>query len=144
LTRSIVDTEAQLRAQRTLRDRLQALLASRPGKLSDLLDVERELARVQGVIDSTQSNLAVMRARVDMSALTIDYASAGAPVTDRTFAPIREALVDFLRLAAEGVATMIKIAAVALPWVLLVWLIVWAFRAMRRRARKPPPSSASS
>src|SRR5262249_41092836 len=73
LTRDIVDTEAHLRAQTTLRDRLQQLLRSRPGRLSDLLDVERELARVQGEIDSTQSNLAVMRTRVDMSELTISY-----------------------------------------------------------------------
>src|SRR5262249_33762373 len=46
LTRSIVDTTASLNAQKTLRDRLQDLLSHRPGRLSDLLDVERELARV--------------------------------------------------------------------------------------------------
>ena len=64
LSREIVDTEAQLRAKLTLRDRLQALLAGRPGRLSDLLAVERELARVQAEIDSAQSQLTVMRARV--------------------------------------------------------------------------------
>ena len=51
LTREIVDTEATLRAKRALRDRLQQLLATRPGSLADLLGVERELARVQGEID---------------------------------------------------------------------------------------------
>src|SRR5262249_46573296 len=64
LTRSIVDTQAHLRAQTTLRDRLQTMLQNHPGRLSELLDVERELARVQGDIDSTQSELAVMRTRV--------------------------------------------------------------------------------
>ena len=42
LSREIVDTEAQLRAKTTLRDRLQGLLAGRPGRLADLLEVERE------------------------------------------------------------------------------------------------------
>ena len=37
LTREIVDTEATLRAKRALRDRLQQLLATRPGSLADLL-----------------------------------------------------------------------------------------------------------
>ena len=39
LTREIVDTEATLRAKRALRDRLQQLLATRPGSLADLLGI---------------------------------------------------------------------------------------------------------
>lgn len=77
LTRSITDTEAHIRARTTLRDRLQAVLAARPGKLSDLLEVEQELARVQQEIDAAQSSLAVMRTRVATSALTIRYESEG-------------------------------------------------------------------
>ena len=61
LTRQIVDTEAALRAKTTLRGRLEQLLASRPGALSDLLEVDRELARVQAEIDDTQSDQPVMR-----------------------------------------------------------------------------------
>lgn len=135
LTRAIVDTEARLRAARTLRDRLQALLASRPGKLSDLLDVERELARVQGDIDSTESNLAVMRTRVSMSVATLTYSSAGAPLTDRTFEPIKDALTNFLRIFAEVVGFMISAVAVVLPWLLLLWLVVWVLRLWLRRRR---------
>jgi hypothetical protein len=133
LTRSLIDTEARLRAARTLRDRLQALLATRPGKLSDLLDVERELARVQGDIDSTESNLAVMRTRVSMSTLTIDYASAGAPVTDTTLDPIKQALVRFMAIIAEGIGEIIKLIAFILPWALLLWLVVWLLGAWSRR-----------
>jgi hypothetical protein len=51
LSRAIVDAEATLRARRVLRDRLQQLLATRPGSLTDLLGAERELARVQGELD---------------------------------------------------------------------------------------------
>ena len=80
LTRQIVDTEARLRAQTALRDRLQDLLRSRPGRLADLLEVERELARVQGEIDAVQSALAVMRTRVAMSELTLTIALRPAPL----------------------------------------------------------------
>ncbi|MFZ2030651.1 MAG: DUF4349 domain-containing protein, partial [Vitreimonas sp.] len=111
LTRSIVDTQAHLRAQTALRDRLQQLLQSRPGRLSDLLEVERELARVQGEIDSTQSNLAVMRARVDMSELTITYQSAPRSVGSDTFEPLRQAFANFLGIVAGGFAAIIVLIA---------------------------------
>src|SRR5262249_8913389 len=92
LTRSIVDTEAQLRAKKTLRDRLQQLLASRPGRLSDLLEAERALAQVQGEIDAIESGLTVMRTRVAMSELTLSYESETEPLRSDLFEPLTEAL----------------------------------------------------
>ena len=146
LTRQIVDTEATLRAESTLRDRLQKLLASRPGKLSELLDVERELARVQGEIDATQSNLAVMKTRVAMSVLDVDYTSAGAPVTDTTFEPIKKALVTFFRYIAEGIGLMITLIAVLAPWALVIGFVAWLILRLRRKrpaapAAEPPAAS---
>jgi hypothetical protein len=135
LTRAIVDTEANLRAQRTLRDRLQNLLASRPGKLGELLEVERELARVQGEVDSIESNLAVMRTRVSMSVLTIDYQSSGKPLTDTTFEPLGHAFQDFLRHVVEGFAWMITFVAVVLPWALLAWGVSFLWLRWRRKVR---------
>ena len=111
LTRQIVDTQAHLRAQTALRDRLQQLLQNRPGRLSDLLEVERELARVQGDIDATQSNLAVMRTRVDMSELTITYQSAPRPVGSDTFEPLRQAFANFLGIIVVGFAAIITLIA---------------------------------
>ena len=77
LTRQIVDTEAAIRAKTALRDRLQALLETHPGKLSDLLDVETALSDAQDKLDATQSELAVMRERVATSVMTLDYQSTG-------------------------------------------------------------------
>jgi hypothetical protein len=147
LTRAIVDTEARLRAQTALRDRLQRLLESRPGRLSDLLEVERELARVQAEIDSVQSNLAVMRTRVSMSELTLNYQSAPRPLRSDTFRPLGEALANFLGFVVAGFAAIITVIAVLLPWALVIGLIVWAALRWRKRrggrffnrAPKTPP-----
>jgi hypothetical protein len=146
LTRAIIDTEARMKAQSTLRDRLQALLASRPGKLGELLEVERELARVQADIDSIQSNLAVMKTRVAMSVLTIEYKSSGAPVTDTTLEPIKNAFTDFLKIVVQGFAAMLYFVAAVLPFALVIALVAWLvmrWRAKRRAARlveTAPPS----
>ncbi|HWA01134.1 MAG TPA: DUF4349 domain-containing protein [Caulobacterales bacterium] len=153
LTRDIVDTEARLRAAHTLRDRLQQLLQRRPGKLSDLLDIERELARVQGEIDSTESNLAVMRARVDMSVLDLNYASSAQSIRSDTFKPLGDALAGFVGWLVIGVASIITAFAILLPWALAAWGIVWLLLFIRRRmggrffkrrkADDPPPAANS-
>lgn len=132
LTRSIVDTEAHMRAQTALRDRLQAMLQNRPGRLSDLLDVERELARVQGDIDSTQSQLAVMRTRVSMSELTLTYQSSPMAVGSDTFEPLRQALAGFLNVVVIGFAAIITLVAGLLPFAIVIIPIVWALLKWRR------------
>jgi hypothetical protein len=149
LTRQIVDTEARLTALRTLRDRLQGILATRPGRLSDLLEVERELARVQGELDSTVSTLAVMRQRVDMAELTIQYTMEPPALTGRTGEPIRDALSGFLWTSAQNVGVIITLLAAVLPWLVLIAVCVWIARRLRvgqtwrlpwRRRSPPPPA----
>ncbi len=147
LTRSIVDTEARLRAQTALRDRLQQLLRSRPGRLSDLLEVERELARVQGEIDAVQSSLAVMRTRVAMSELTLNYRSAPRPVGSDTLEPLRQAFANFLGIVVSGFAAIIVIIAGLIPiaviGVPLIWLLLrWRRSRGGRLFRRDPPTSA--
>jgi ABC-type multidrug transport system fused ATPase/permease subunit len=146
LTRAIVDTEARLRALTSLRDRLQDLLRSRPGRLADLLEVERELARVQGEIDSIQSNLAVMRTRVAMSELNLNYQSSPRPLGSDTFQPLREAFASFLGIIVGVFAAMITIVAALIPIVIVVVPLVWlALRWRKKRGgrffrRSPPPA----
>jgi hypothetical protein len=133
LTRQIVDTEARLRAQTALRDRLQELLRSRPGRLADLLEVERELARVQGEIDAVQSNLAVMRTRVAMSELNISYRSTPRSVASDTFLPLRDALANFLGIVVGGFAVIITLIAGLIPIAVVVIPIVWLILRWRKR-----------
>lgn len=143
LTRQIVDTEAALRAKLTLRDRLQAILASRPGKLSELLEVEKALAEVQGEIDASQSELAVMRTRVQTSALTLQYRSHGAMAPEGVGSPLKRAVNDVVGILALTVAAMVRIFAWLLPWALVAGAVAWLFRkriaAARARRRKAPP-----
>lgn len=151
LTRQIVDTEARLRAQTALRDRLQDLLRSRPGRLADLLEVERELARVQGEIDAVQSALVVMRTRVSMSELTLSYRSAPRPVGSDTFEPLRQAFANFLGIIVGGFAAIITIIAALIPfaivlvplgWLLLRWRKSRGGRIFGRKAEAPPETTS--
>ena len=149
LTRQIVDTEARLRAQTALRDRLQELLRSRPGRLADLLEVERELARVQSEIDSVQSALAVMRTRVAMSELNLQYRSALRAVGSHTFEPLRQAFANFLGVVAGGFAAIVYVIAALIPFAIVFIPLGWLLMRWRRsrggrffnRTPKPTPEA---
>ncbi len=116
LTREITDTEARLRALNSLQKRLEVIIASRPAKLTDLLEAERELARVQGEIDSFNSNLKVAKSRVDMSVLNLNYQSRPNAVNDGIFSQTLNALSDFFRIMFDSLAFLIRAFAAILPF----------------------------
>jgi hypothetical protein len=140
LTRAILDTDARLKAQTTLRTRLENLLETRDAKLPDLLALERELARVQGEIESATANLKALRARVSMSVVNISYTSETVAVSRSSFNGIKNALEDFMENLMDGLAAVITFFAVLLPWLIFViipglFTLRWFWR--RRRAAKP-------
>ena len=116
---------------------MQNLLANHPGKLSDLLQVEGELARVQGEIDATQSELADMRGRVATSELKLTYESAGVLAPQGVLAPLGKASGDALGLMVMMVAGMIRFAAVLAPVAVVAGLVFWLARS--RLARRAAP-----
>ena len=138
LTRQILDTDARLKAQTTLRDRLQSLLATRNAELKDLLALERELARVQGQIESATTTLNVLRKRVSMSVVDINYQSQSVAVSQSALSPIGRALKNFVGQFAYGLSNVIRFFAGILPW--LIFVIIPGLWILRRwwRGKKIP------
>lgn len=147
LSREIVDTEARVRAMTTLRDRLQQLLATRSAPLDQLLQTERELARVQGDLDSTQSMLNEMRGRVATSMLTVNYEPVSQIAPDSAFRPVKAALDNALSVMMTVLGGMILILAAAIPLAVVIvpvgWLVrrLWKRRRERRAAKDSTPAS---
>ena len=139
LTRSILDTDARLKAQKALRTRLEKLIETRDAKLPDLLSLERELARVQGEIESATANLKALRARVSMSVVNISYASEYVAVSRASVSPIGAALKDFFNVLSGGIAGVIYFFAYILPWLIFLvlpagFLLRWLWR--RKKVKK--------
>jgi len=149
LTRDIVDTDAAVRAKTALRDRLQTLLETHPGKVDDLLSVEEALSKAQADLDQTTSELAVMRQRVATSDVAIEYDSAGVLAPQGAWSPVAKAAASVVGAIAGSVAVIIYLVAAILPWGLLIAGVLWLFRARlprigRRRAATapvPPPTT---
>ncbi len=147
LTREIIDTDSRLDAQRTLQGRLEGLLERRDGTLGDLLQIERELARVTGDIESIEAQLKALRLRVSMSSLDISYETKMPAFSGSRSNPLGEALGDFFYNLSAAIGAVITAFAVGLPWLLLIGLFLWIWLKLiwprvRRRKQKPEPKQS--
>ncbi len=149
LTAQIVDYEARLRSMVAHRDALQKMIEDKPGRLSDLLEIEQALAQAQGNIDSSQSVLAALKLRVSMSVLTFSYQPEYAAASNSIWRPISDAFGDFGPSFARTVAAIVYFVAAVLPLAIIAGLVVWlAMTVLRWRRRgkpiKPPVSPAKT
>ena len=141
LTVTIIDTDARLKAQILLQERIEELLADRPGNLGELLETQRELARVNGEIDSLTSSLAALRQRVNMSQLSVSYETKTAPLSQGALTPIGDAFGNFFYNLSSSIAWVITAFASGLPVLLLVGALLWVWLRLiwpRIRRKKPP------
>jgi hypothetical protein len=74
VTRAYYDTQARLDNSRLMEKQLQQLLQRDTGKVADLLQVERELERVRGDIESMQGQLKLYDFQVQYATVTIALA----------------------------------------------------------------------
>ncbi len=142
LTVQIVDSEARLKSMKTMRDRLQELLRDRPGRLSDLLEIEREFARVQADIDSHESVLAALKLRVAMSVMTLNYQPKYGAVSESIWRPLGDAFGNFVPNMASTLAGIVEFISAVLPVVIVGGVIIWGLMALwgwRRKKRKAKP-----
>ena len=143
LTRQIVDTGARLDAQKKLQGRLLNLLERRDGDLGELLQIEREIARVTGSIESIEAQLKTLRLRVSMSSLDINYQTKVPAFSSSRENPLGEAFGDFFYNLSSAIAAVITAFAVGLPWILLIALFLWIWLKLiwpRLRGKKKKPS----
>jgi hypothetical protein len=149
LTTQIVDHEARLRSMISHRDALQKMIDDKPGRLSDLLEIQKALAESQGNIDSSQSLIAALRLRVSMSVVDFSYRAELGAASNSMWRPITEAFDDFGPSFARTIAGLIQFVAIILPLVVIGGLVVWlgltVFRWRgRKRAVRPPVSTVKS
>ena len=119
------DVTARMTNARRLETRLIDLLATRTGKLKDVLDVEHELARVREEIERYEGRLRYLRAHAVLSTLTV-YVHEPVPVVGRAGSSvIGEAFKQAWRNFVALVAACIRGLGIVIPLGVLVtaaWL----------------------
>jgi len=115
-----VDVTARMDNSRRLERRLIDLLATRTGKLKDVLDVEQSLARVREEIERYEGRLRYLRAHTAISTLTVYVhepvpvvGSAGTSVMGEAFKQAWRNFVTFLALVVQSLGVLIPLGALA-------------------------------
>jgi hypothetical protein len=129
-----VDVSARVSNAKRLENRLIELLATRTGRLQDVLSVERELARVREEIERYEGRLRYLRTRSTMSTLSITVHEPVPVVGDPGSNVLVRALERAWRNFVELVAGFIASLGVLVPLVLAGGTVVWGVRRWRRPA----------
>lgn len=146
------DLERRIANQQVLEQRLREL-AQRTGSVSDLLEVERELARVRGEIESYQGQLKMIKDQVAFSTLTITLTEYGPAAVQDTGG---WRIVYHLKGAFRWLVGAVRSLVVALIYIVIAGAVVWVplliiillirgavlRRRMARAARQSPPPPA--
>jgi hypothetical protein len=129
------DVTARVANARRLESRLLDLLERRTGRLEEVLNIERELARVREEIERYEGRLRYLRTRASISVLTITLHEPGTVLGRPGERPIRDAFGQAWRNLVGLIAGLIAASGVLIPLALLGYLLWRAFRWMRRRDR---------
>ncbi len=132
-TTAVMDVEKRLAAQEALRDRLTQLLQQANGNVGDLVSVEKQLAEVQGTIESETAQRDYLRTITDTVKVDVSYNGLIQQAGPFDVSPIRAALDSFMQTMIASVGEVITWVAYALPWLPLAALAGWALRAVFRR-----------
>lgn len=129
-----VDLTARIANSKRLESRLIDLLATRTGKLEDVLAVERELARVREEIERHEGRVRYLSTRVATSTLSVTVSEPAPVVSEPGKSVIGEAFVrawkNFVALVASGIASLGYLVPLG-----LVLLLAWRLRRTRRHAK---------
>jgi hypothetical protein len=136
-----VDVTARMDNAKRLERRLVGLLATRTGKLDDVLSVERELARVREEIERYEGRIRYLSAHVATSTIVATvHEKAPIVATQPGTNPLRQAVVNmwrnfvfFLAWSIEALGILIPVGAIALG----------AFF-VRRRWKRPPVATTAA
>jgi hypothetical protein len=122
-----VDVSARIDNAKRLERRLIDLLATRTGKLKDVLDVEQELARVREAIERYQGRIRYLQAHTATSTLIVTarepapvVGEAGHNVIADAFRQSWRNFVALLSIVVQSLGILIPLGALAF----VVWVVV--------------------
>ena len=124
-----VDVTARVQNAKRLEARLIELLANRTGRLSDVLTVERELARVREEIERYEGRLRYLRTRAAMSSMMVTVHETFPVVSARgETGVLGDAFKRAWRYFVSFIATIIAFSGILIPLAAIGFLAWLAWR----------------
>jgi hypothetical protein len=140
VTRTFVDLEARRANKRATAARLRGIIATRAGKLSEVVEAEEALGRVTEELESMEAQARSLDQQIAFATLNAEvFEPLPAPVIPSFWRPFREALLSSRALMMSALMGLLQTLAFLLPWALVFGIPfgLW-FRRRRRRMAKDP------
>jgi hypothetical protein len=118
ITREYVDLETRLEVKEQALVRLRQLLANRTAKLSEVLEVEREITRLVSEIEQMKGERRYYDDRVALATIELRVFEPGAQANRRTFT-VGKALGQSLEVLSTSLAWLVYLAVFLAPWLLI-------------------------
>lgn len=140
VTAEYVDLEARQKNKRAVEERLQAILKQQTGKMSDLLEVEREIARVREEIERVEGRMRYIRSLAALSTITLSvYERPGhepLPEDPSLVERMKWAWQESTYSLVNFVKAMVVLSVRFVVWSPVLALVVGAFLVLGRWRRK--------
>ena len=136
-----VDVTARQNNAHKLEERLIALLATRTGKLEDVLAVERELARVREEIERYEGRLRSLKSHVATSTLTVTIHEKAPVVAQYTG---KNVIAESFKNAWAIFVQFLAIFISSLGWIIPAGVLAAIVAVLMKRYRKNRPPSPTT
>lgn len=144
VTRAYADLEARRANKRAAAVRLREIIATRTGKLSDVIEAEQALSQVTEELESMEAQKRTLDSQIAYSTLHADVSEPLRPAKFREptmWAPMVGALKDGRTGLITSLAFLVEVFIVLSPWILISALTFWSIR--RWRATHAPAVPAT-
>lgn len=137
VTEQVVDLEARLRNARATEQRLVAVLSERTGKVRDILEVEREIARTRQGIEQMEARRQNLLHRLELATLSValveEFKAQLAPAPVGTGTRLHNAFVDGYQGLVDTLLGFVFFFARYGLSLLFWWTLLWlGWRLVRR------------
>ena len=145
VTEEYIDVETRIANKQKLESRIVAMLEERSGKLSEVLDIERELARVREEIERMQGRLRFLKDRTTLATVTIqcreesEYIPPKAPTFLARLSSSWTKSLRFMRMLSENCVVALT---ACIPWIVIGGLPAWFTLRWFKKRRRPVNSRA--
>ena len=140
ITARYFDLEIRLATERQLESRLVALLDRASNDLEDLLDIEKELARVRGEIDQMEGRQRFWDHQVALATLVVALSEPRPAIAGNrggTLRTLGRAFRDAGNNFVDALAFLIASSGALVPLFVVLIGFVWLIRKLLRRGKKP-------
>ncbi len=138
ITKNYADLETRLAVKLETKSRLLGILQTQTGKLSDLLEVERELERVVTEIERMKGERRYYDQRVAVSTITLELFESASLGQSSGWSIVSRAFGRSFHVLATSISALVYLIFFVAPWLVIAGFIWLMWRTARKRRRSKP------